>query len=618
MYIKKVTKTNGVTKKVYSYLHLVENIRTEKGPRQKLILNLGNLPNIHPSQYKSLSNRIENILTGQKCLFEIDPTIDKTAQTAVKKIFKKQAQEKPSGLSHYETVDVNSIRSENIRSIGSEYICTQIWNELKIDEFLIDRGVSSKVLPIMKALVIGRIIEPGSERSTKNWSETRSALYEITGSPLRNSLNSYYRAGDTLYDLKEELEEYLKKTEQKLFSLKEKIILYDLTNTYFEGQMKKNNKARFGRSKEKRSDCKLLTLGLILDEQGFVKSSKLFPGNQSECQTLSEMILSLENKISQTKIKRTVVLDAGIATKENITWLKSNKYNYVVVNRGKPPVEMKNNNDLTPIYNAKNSNVRVKVKRYPDNNEMYILCHSTSRAEKEKSIRSRIEKLFIEKLAECQKGLATPRKTKNYRKICEKIGRLKEKYPKISKLYEIIIEPEKNTKKQIANLNAINITFKKNHKYCDTTQKEGHYILRTDRIDLTDEEIWKLHNMLTKVEASFRYLKSDLGIRPNFHQKETRADAHIFISVLAYHILHIIEYRLAQKGYNKNWRSIKKIMQTHSRLSIFYKSQNVTNSSKEITNQLRICSQVEPEQKKIYKLLNLKEEPLPKKIFKMD
>ena len=141
MYIKKVTKKNGVTNKVYSYLHLVENIRTKKGPRQKLILNLGDLPNIHPSQYKSLANRIENILKGQTDLFEIDLEIEKTAQSAVKKIFKKQSTEQKTKGSEYKSVNVNSLNAGSVRSLGPEYVCTKIWEELKIDDFLIDNNV---------------------------------------------------------------------------------------------------------------------------------------------------------------------------------------------------------------------------------------------------------------------------------------------------------------------------------------------------------------------------------------------------------------------------------------------------------------------------------------------
>ncbi len=412
MYIKKVTKRNGVTNKVYNYLHLVENIRTEKGPRQKLILNLGDLPNIHPSQYKSLSNRIQNILTGQKDLFEVDTKVDQAAQSAVKKIFKKQSVETTKKTAEYKTVDINSINTGNVRSLGAEYVCTKIWKELGIDNFLTDNNVSQNVIPIMKALVIGRMIEPGSERSTKNWSEKRSALYELTGNPLRNSLNSYYRAGDKLYDLKDRLEKYLKHREKNIFSLNEKIILYDLTNTYFEGRLEKNPKGQFGRSKEKRSDCKLVTLGLILDEQGFVKVSKLFAGNESEGQTLSVMIAGLEQTDKNTEIKKTVVLDAGIAIKENIKWLKKNGYNYVVVNRGKAPFEINDNLELKPIYDNKNKNIRVEVKRYKVDEEIYILCHSKNKELKEKSMRDRIEKIFIKKLDDCKNGLKLPKKTK--------------------------------------------------------------------------------------------------------------------------------------------------------------------------------------------------------------
>ena len=169
--------------------------------------------------------------------------------------------------------------------IWPEYVCHRIWNELQLNQVLIAQGVSENILPLMQALVIGRLVSPGSELHTWYWANHRSALYEFTGPALRPSLSSLYRVGDRLFDCKDALESHLAAREKDLFDLPERICLFDLTNTYFEGQMHANAKAKRGRSKEKRSDCKLLTLALVIDELGFAKYSRLYPGNQSEGKT---------------------------------------------------------------------------------------------------------------------------------------------------------------------------------------------------------------------------------------------------------------------------------------------------------------------------------------------
>jgi len=229
MYVKKVRKRNGKTQKVYEYIHLVENVRTEKGPRQRLILNLGNL-DIYPTQYKAFAKRVEDILTGQRSFLDLDVSLEKQARVAAEKIFRKQAKEiSEREESDYRRVDVNSLESETHRSLGPEYVCHSVWEELKVDEFLGRQGISKNVAPLMEALVIGRLIDPGSELYTKEWVERRSALYELTGNPLRPSLNSYYRAGDRLYVIKDGLEEHISRVERDLFSLSEKIFFFDLT-----------------------------------------------------------------------------------------------------------------------------------------------------------------------------------------------------------------------------------------------------------------------------------------------------------------------------------------------------------------------------------------------------
>jgi transposase len=605
MYIKRVRKSNN-SKKAYEYLHLVENVRTENGPRQRLILNLGRLT-IEPEQYKELANCIEALLTGQQQLFSGSRHIEKLARTATEKIRSKQAVDQgveASDAAIYEPIDVASMQASQLRSLGAEYVCQCIWNELKINELLRAEGISEHILPLAQALVIGRLVSPGSEVHTYHWAEQRSALYELTGVPLRASLNSLYRAGDRLFECKDALEAHLAEREKELFDLPERICLFDLTNTYFEGPASANAKANHGRSKEKRSDCKLLTLALVVDEQGFAKYSRLYPGNQAECHSLAEIIESLVALRPNLATDRTVIIDAGIATEENIGFLKANGFHYIVVARGKADFVPDDTKAMHVI--RENESYRLEVKRHQSENEVRLLCRSTGRMGKDQGIRGRQEKLFLERLQYYHEGLSKRGHTKRYPKVLEMIGRLREKYPRASILYavDVQLDPTSGT-------TAKAILWRRRPQYETQCTFEGCYVLRTDRTELTDQQVWETYMMLSRVESAFRCLKSSLGLRPNFHQIETRADAHLFISVLAYHLLHTIEYKLRQCGDHRSWASIREILSTHQRLTIEY---NVKEQNQTQRRHLRLCSQPEPDHRQIYHRLNLKEVALPRKI----
>ena len=616
MYIKKVKKSNKNSTTVYEYLHLVENIRTQKGPRQRLILNLGSL-DIPAEQYKELANCIESMLTGQKELFSSDPAIETLAAKASNEIRSKQADEakkktedtaKPQQAEPiYENVDIQSLQASELRSLGPEYACHSIWNELKFDDVLLLSGVSKHVLPLMEALVIGRLTSPGSERHTHKWIENQSAIFELTGKPVKYSLSSLYRAGTTLFDCKNSLETHLATREKELFSLTERMCFFDLTNTYFEGRMTENPKAKRGRSKEKRSDCKLLTLALVIDEQGFPKYSKLYPGNQGESKTLKEIIESLVKTNPMLASNRTVIMDAGIANAANIEYLKEKNFHYIVVNKGKKDFSTEDTDQMEAI--KKTDTYTLEVKRREKDGEALLLCHSTAREEKDFGIRNRQEIIFIERLNYFLDGLSKKGRTKSYPKVIEIIGRLREKYPKASKLYDIEVVPETGSPK---NIKTKTILWEKRDQYKDINKFDGCYVLKTDRLDLSDKEIWETYIMLTRIESAFRSMKSHLGLRPIFHQNETSADAHIFICVLAYHILHTIEYKLRQHGEKRSWASIRQSLSTHQRLTIEY---NMKKQNKILRQHMRVCSLPEPDHKNIYRMLGLNEEPLPKKLY---
>ncbi|MCX5810625.1 MAG: IS1634 family transposase [Proteobacteria bacterium] len=617
MYIKKVTKQNKGSNKQYEYLHLVENVRTDRGPRQRLILNLGTL-NIPEEQYKELANCIEGQIAGQRPLFSPDPAIERQAKKAVKRILEKRSQDEAFERSQdtgktspvFQNVDVASIEANEPRTIGPEYVCHSVWKELQMDEALLSSGVSPHSLPLIEALVVGRLVVPDSELHTWAWAENRSAIFELTGKPLRYSLNSFYRAADIVLKCKDALEAHLSKLEKELFVLPESMCFLDLTNTYLEGQAFSNPKAKRARSKEKRSDCKLLTLALIIDEQGFAKYSHLYAGNQNEGKTLPEMIQSLIGIRPDLAQHRTVIVDAGIATEENVQYLKDNKFHYIVVNRGKANFTPDDTGQMQVVHQDDNRQFKLEATRREKEGEAFLLCRSTGREQKDRSIRTRQEDLFIERLEYYKSGLGKKGHTRDYTKLIEMIGRLRERYPRASKCYDVTVIPDKDVLEKKKKAKAMDIIWEKRH--ADHFKFDGCYVLRTNLTDMTDQEIWKTYMMLTRVEKAFRCLKSSLGLRPVFHQIEYRSDAHMFISVLAYHILHVIEQKLRSHGDNRSWDTIRDILSTHQRLTIEYDIKE-QDTEKTIRYHLNLCSKPEPEQKMIYHRLKLSGMPLGKK-----
>ena len=304
---------------------------------------------------------------------------------------------------------------------------------------------------------------------------------------------------------------------------------------------------------------------------------------------------------------RTVIIDKGLATKDNLAHLQSAGFHYIIASRHKYPYQP--DDDMTVIREKASQGVKVEVKRYEKDGEVHLLCRSNQRKAKEKGIRTRQEDIFLERLDYYKTGLKKKNRTKSYPKLLEMIGRLRQKYPGASKLYDVDViaesSPGENTQTK-----AKNIVWTKRAKADDEEQQEGSYLLRTDRTDLEDKEIWETYTMLTRVKKAFRCLKSSLGIRPNFHQKEHRADAHVFITVLAYHLLHAIEHQLRSHGEYRSWSTIRKLLSTHHRLTLSYdeKDKNTTRR-----HHMRMCSLAEPSHQEIYRSLGLAAVPIQRK-----
>jgi transposase len=308
---------------------------------------------------------------------------------------------------------------------------------------------------------------------------------------------------------------------------------------------------------------------------------------------------------------RTVIIDAGLATEQSIQALKDQRFHYICVSRTLAEVVPEDTDDLQLIRENTEKTVKVEVKRFKKDQEVHLLCRSSGRKEKDRAIRTRQEQLFIERLTYFRDGLSKKGHTKRYAKVLEIIGRLREKYPRASKTFEVEVIPAAESSKAMAR-SAQDIVWKKRDAYEHQDKLDGCYLLRTDRENLSDAEIWETYVMLTRIESAFRALKSSLGLHPNFHQKEDRADAHLFISVLAYHLLTAIEQRLRRHGDHRSWASVRAILSTHQRLTIEYREKTSDGHQQ---HHLRVCSQPEAEHKLIYERLGLDPEPLPRKRY---
>jgi hypothetical protein len=607
MFIKTIFKKNKGSDTVFTSYRLVESYRSESGPRHRTVLSFGEMT-IDKKHFKTLADRIEQILDGKQSMFFVPEDVEICANHYAALLIESKLKisnddhiDKNDQEVDFDSIDINSIQTSKCRSIGLEYIAYEMINKLKLIDIFKDLDFSESDIKFALILIIGRMINPTSERGTYFWAKHESGLEELLNEDFtRLSRNKMYEIIDKIINNKDEIEQKLRENEKEIFSLKEKIILYDLTNTYFEGSALGNRKAKYGRSKEKRFDCPLVTLGLVIDEQGFPKRSKIMEGNAVEPHTLLSMI---KNLIGDDELldgeKPTVLIDAGIASDDNLKLLRSLGYDYVCVSRGNPlkHIELKDGEFYTVKKDSENE---VKVKRYIDNNEQILYCESFLKGKKEQAMKNLYEQRFETGIKSIESSIHKKRGMKQYDKVCERIGRLKEKTAPIARFYEI--EIEKDSQEIVTS-----IKWRRKNENEIETSFNGSYILRSSRTDLNEQEIWELYTTLTRIENTFRVLKTDLNMRPIHHQKTSRSDGHIFITLLAYHVVNSIQTTLKREDIRHTWSTIRMIMRTMFRCTTTMKNKNNE------TIILRTTSLAEKEQHKILSALKLKIEPIGRK-----
>jgi transposase len=544
-------------------VQLVESFRNAEGqPRQRVVASLGDA-DIPEGERAVIAHAVERRIKGESDWCE--PKLSASASEWVTRIVQLAGRSRSTRAAvDDETIDgviLDGIETENIVQLGPQLVALQAWEELGFTPMLRELGMNQSRIATAQLMITNRLVEPLSEWALIDWSH-RTALPELLDLRItKTTKDRLYQTSDELLGHREAIETRLRHHERDLFSLGRSVILYDVTNTHFEGLCESNPKARHGKNKQKRNDCRQITVGMAFDEHGLPLAHEIFAGNKADTSTLVTLLDRLAPSECDT-LKPVVVLDAGFASRGNIEMLRERGYSYLInMTRGSRAkyADLFEEETFESLPNRK-PELQVEVKRVidPEDAESYlVLCRSAQRRNKEKAMMSKAEERFLTDTHALQNRIAKGRLKKS-EVIQRKIGALQKKHPRVQRYYTIDYQGDEA---------GGGLQLQRNEEKIESAEELcGDYVLKTDR-DMPADQLWQLYMTLLEAEAGFRMLKSSLGLRPNFHQKEDRVDGHVFISVLAYHLLSWVRRRLDEHGDRREWKTVRRILSTHSLVS---------------------------------------------------
>lgn len=604
-------------------LKLIESYRDVEGvPRHRTVVSLGDAA-VDQERYKSIAKAVEARLYAHEYLplgLELDEACQGWVDRIVRKVeqngcWTKHARAAGGALRAVladESVVIDGVLADQVTHsqtalLGPVLAGWEAWNALGMKELLITLNFSEQQCQTAAISVINRLTDPVAECNLPDWFAD-TALPELMGCTLKGAGDDrFYRISDKLLEHKTAIEAHVSQRQKTLFSLDRTVLLYDLTNTHFEGVCAANPKAKYGKNKQKRNDCPQVVVGMVFDSDGFAVAHRIFEGNQGDGPSLIHMLETLDGSIDKTTEKPIIIMDAGIGSVENRKLLKEKGYDYLVNDsrgvRKKYKEQFEADNTFAPVEGrTPEKEVLVHAMDDPNPNEeidwteQIVLCQSAARAQKEHAMLSRAEARMIDALkklaARIEKGtLKTPSK------IDQAIGRIRAKNTRVSRFYTIRRSETEPT--------AL-IWERKDEQIEEANALCGCYVLRTNQTGLDASALWNLYITLTRAEAGFRALKSDLGLRPNHHQVEGRVDGHIFICTLAYQLMRQILYPLESAGDYRSWETLRRILSTHTYTTVHLPTQDGR------LHRIRNAGLPDERQAALYRTLGIKWRGLPR------
>ena len=605
MYFKFSLRYNKEKQQSDAYYRLVESYRNAEGRVcHRTILNIGFIEDDYTADQLNQTARIlTNRYEQRQSLFDpADRAIIELVETLWQRIIHDQRLDLTLHSPASRHIDADTMQHSNVREIGAEWICHQTLEELGIGKVLAEAGFTDEQIQLAATQITSRAVYPASELKTASWIKENSAICELTGQDgAKMTKDKLYESALRLYTVKDQLEQHLSHKTNELFDLSDKIVLYDLTNTYFEGQYNGSELARYGRSKEKRNDAKLVVLALVVNIYGFIKYSSIHEGNMADCKNLSLMIDKLSRRTNAPN--PVVVMDAGIASEENLAMIKAKGYHYLCVSRTKLKDYQSVSGRLTVLLETKSKRqVRLKAVSNSNNTDYYLEVASEDKYETANSMRSQFEQRFELELQKIANALQRKGGVKKAAKVHERIGRARERYASVQYYYDIAVTlSEDNTK-------ATALSWSKNEQqYAKKEAMLGIYFLRTSLLMQDEVMIWNIYNTIREIESSFRTLKTDLDLRPVYHKSDAGTMAHLHLGLLAYWVVNTVRCKLKAHGINSNWKEIVRIGNTQKIIT----THGINTAG--VVIGVRKCSEPNEQLKNIQSILLIKAKPFTKR-----
>lgn len=568
MFIKEVKKQNGPLSRIFFQYHLVQNTRIDGKVKQHIILYLGSDTELQDKANRDIvCTLLKNHFFGRADLFaeELPPELVVLADKYIA-LFEK----KYDGISigqvlsvppkkdeaDMEKIDINTLNIEDSRSFGGEHLCKQVLEMLTMGDILQKVGFSKPAAIEAQISIASRALFVSSEHKTAQYLKDNSGLLNLyqmdPGSITRHHL---YNVTDRLYEQRASIDKLLYERIQTLFDLDDNIVIYDISNSYFEGKKTNSKLAKYGRSKEKRNDCKQVVFTGVINGDAFIRHSQIYEGNKADATTLEDMIVDLKKHTAELS-KKVIVLDAAFSTTENLKYLESQQLKYVCVSRTKiKDYIIQSKESVVTITDRLGRPIELSTFQPKGYTDTWMYVKSEEKRKKEQSMADKLGKRLEEEIQSLHDGLDKKGTTKKIEKIWERVGRIKEKHSMVSGRYDIQVEQNGTL--------ATAVTYKKKNEKKEEDEY-GIYFIRTNMDTKDEATIWSCYNTIRRVESTFRCLKSELNIRPIHHQKDSRVEGHIYQTILAYQMVNTIRHMLKQHDINDDWNNIRRIMSTQT------------------------------------------------------